>query len=39
MKAYEEMLENWIKVHTLNKSLKDKIFDLVGENEWLKGGV
>ena len=36
LKAYQELLENFIKVCTLNKSLKDKIFNLVGENEWLE---
>ena len=33
------MLENFIKVRTLNKSLKDKICDLLGENEWLEEAV
>ena len=36
MKAYEELLQKFIKVHTLNKSLKDKICDLVGENFFWK---
>ena len=33
LKAYQELLENFIKVRILNKSLKDKICDLVGENK------
>ena len=39
LKAYQELLENFIKVRNLNKSLKDKVFDLVGENKWLEGAM
>ena len=38
-KAYQEMYDNWIKVCNVNKSLKDKIFELADENEELKGVV
>ena len=31
LKTYKALLQKFIKVHTLNKSLKDKICDLVGE--------
>ena len=33
------MYDNWIKVCNVNKSLKDKIFELADENEELKGVV
>ena len=33
------MYDNWIKVCNVNKLLKDKIFELVDENEELKGIV
>ena len=36
MKAYKDLLKKFIKVHILNKSLKYKICDLVGENKWLE---
>ena len=36
LKAYEELLQKFIKVHILNKSLKDKIYDLVGEKKILE---
>ena len=39
LKAYEELLQKFIKVHTLNKSLKDKICDLVGEKKSLEESV
>ena len=33
------MYDHWIKVCNVNKSLKNKIFELVDENEMLKGVV
>ena len=35
-KAYREMYDNWIKVCNVNKSLKDKLFELANENAELK---
>ena len=35
-KTYQEMYDNWIKVCNVNKSLKDKIFELADENVKLK---
>ena len=39
LKAYEELLQKFIKVHTLNKSLKNKIYDLVDKNKSLEESV
>ena len=36
LKTYQELLEKFVKVHTLNKSLKAKICDPAGENKWLE---
>ena len=33
------MYDHWIKVYNVNKSLKNKIFELADENEVLKGVV
>ena len=35
-KAYREMYDNWIKVCNVNKSFKDKLFELTDENAELK---
>ena len=35
-KAYREMYDNWIKICNVNKSLKDKLFELADENAELK---
>ena len=38
-KAYREMYDNWIKACNVNKSLKDKLFELVDENTKLKSAL